>query len=306
MKTLLKKIWEILLPSFLQIFIYEKFYVKITNSISRERRKRAKRIVNFFQDENNQKNYPEEYTNAANWIKKNGYNAMPYDFIKEYQKKKIKVFEDAGFKYIIHENKRLYFPKNRPLVKCLKLYKGLSHEQDKRSPHRYNYSWFQERKGWTLLDIGAAEGIFALSVIDYVDKVYLFECDDYWIEALNKTFEPYKDKVEIIKAYVSDENTESTVTLDFFMKNVEYVNCYIKMDIEGYEVKVLDGAKDFLKNCNNIFISTCVYHRDEHEKEINSTLTDKGFSCTLTNGLIALGSNPPYFRKGVLYASKTN
>ena len=55
----------------------------------------------------------------------------------------------------------------------------------------------------TLLDVGAAEGFFALSVIEHVKEIILFECDVEWIKALEATFKPWKDKVFIINKYVS-------------------------------------------------------------------------------------------------------
>lgn len=46
-----------------------------------------------------------------------------------------------------------------------------------------------------IADIGSAEGNFSLSNIENVKKVYLFESDKEWIEALEATFRPWRDKV---------------------------------------------------------------------------------------------------------------
>ncbi len=67
-----------------------------------------------------------------------------------------------------------------------------------------------------LSDIGAAEGNFSLSVIDKVQHVYLFETDNDWIEALEKTFEPWKEKVSIIHKFVGNKDTDTCITLDSF------------------------------------------------------------------------------------------
>jgi 16S rRNA A1518/A1519 N6-dimethyltransferase RsmA/KsgA/DIM1 with predicted DNA glycosylase/AP lyase activity len=40
-----------------------------------------------------------------------------------------------------------------------------------------------------------------------VNRIYMFEYDKEWIAALETTFEPYKDKVEIINKYVSNKMT---------------------------------------------------------------------------------------------------
>ena len=78
------------------------------------------------------------------------------------------------------------------------VYRGLLIEQDKRSAHRYVDS-YEELKGKTLLDIGAAEAIFTLDTIECIDHAYLFECDESWIEALEATFAPYKEKITIVR-----------------------------------------------------------------------------------------------------------
>ena len=83
-------------------------------------------------------------------------------------------------------------------------------EQDHRSPHRY-FDHIEEFKDKVLLDVGAAEGILSLMAIEQVKHVYLFECSEDWIDALNKTFEPWKDKVTIIKKFVSDKDDENNV-----------------------------------------------------------------------------------------------
>ena len=42
---------------------------------------------------------------------------------------------------------------------------------------------------------------------------------------------------------------------------------FVKMDIEGAEVSVLKGSLDFLKECSNLKIACCTYHR-EHDAHI--------------------------------------
>ena len=91
-------------------------------------------------------------------------------------------------------------------------YRGLLIEQDKRSAHRYVDS-YEELKGETLLDIGAAEAVFTLDTIDYIDRAYLFECDEAWIEALEATFAPWNDKIMIVRKYVSDVDDDNNLSL---------------------------------------------------------------------------------------------
>jgi predicted RNA methylase len=174
------------------------------------------------------------------------------------------------------------------------LYRSLIIEQDIESPHRYVKS-YKELEGKTLLDIGAAEGIFALDTIDYVKKVYLFECEREWIEPLQLTFNPWKDKVEIVEKYVSENNSEKCVTLDTFMKEKEKDNIHIKMDIEGAEQSALKGAKKLLSNNKPISFSVCTYHKAEDAKVISSFFESLGYTYEFTKGYFFIGEP----RKGI-------
>ena len=94
---------------------------------------------------------------------------------------------------------------------------------------------YEELKGETLLDIGAAEAVFTLDTIDYIDRAYLFECDEAWIEALEATFAPWNDKIMIVRKYVSDVDDDNNITLDTFFQDEgrPIDNLFLKMDIEG-------------------------------------------------------------------------
>lgn len=118
--------------------------------------------------------------------------------------------------FVMHHGKKLYF--GRDMVDYVSsIYKGLLIEQDRRSAHRYVDS-YSELADKVLLDIGAAEAIFTLDTIEYVKHAFLFECDEKWLEALTATFAPWKDKVTIVRKYVSDVDDENNVSLDTFLK----------------------------------------------------------------------------------------
>ena len=53
-----------------------------------------------------------------------------------------------------------------------------------------------------VVDIGAADGNFGLSIIEKVSKLYLFEPQKSWHKALQATFKPWEDKVEIVSKMV--------------------------------------------------------------------------------------------------------
>ena len=109
-------------------------------------------------------------------------------------------------------------------------------------------------------DIGSAEGNFSLSIIDKVKKIYLFESDPEIIQALRVTFEPWKEKVIIVNKYVSDETDDNFITLDSFFADKE-APTFLKIDVEGAEYAVLQGAKNILSTTKQMKIAIAAYHR---------------------------------------------
>ena len=131
-----------------------------------------------------------------------------------------------------------------------------------------------------IADIGAAEGFLSLELIDNVDKIYLFECDDEWIEAVNNTFKNFKDKVEIVKKYVSNINNEDNITLDTFFENKKID--FIKADIEGAELSMLIGGVQTFKKIQRAVI--CTYHRQDDAESIKSFLIKGKFKVGFSDG----------------------
>jgi hypothetical protein len=232
---------------------------------------------------------------------KHGLTFFPYPFALRYKKLHVDRHFDTRFKlpYVIHSGKKLYFPQSYANCNKKKLddyYKSLIIEQDVTSPHRYVKD-INRLKGKTLLDIGAAEAIFSLDAIEPVNHIYIFECDTAWIEALNATFAPWKDKVTIVHKYVSDNNDENTITLDHFLKDKDKTNLFLKMDIEGYEQAALRGASNLLREANDIDFSICTYHKKNDAVEIADILHSYGFECEQTEGYLYLEKD---FRKVII------
>lgn len=210
----------------------------------------------------------------------------PYPWKKEYDLHKCEVYVDEknALPYVTHNGKKLYF--KRDMVSMVEsAYRGLLIEQDKRSAHRYVGS-YEDLKGKTLLDIGAAEAIFTLDTIDYIDHAYLFECDDAWIEALNATFAPWKNKITIIRKYVSDVDDENNMTLDTFFEDKDNGHLFLKMDIEGYERKALKGAIALLNLSKNVSGSVCIYHHHDDECVIGNMLSQIGLKTEIQPGYL--------------------
>jgi hypothetical protein len=95
-------------------------------------------------------------------------------------------------RYVLHENKRLYFPEAWETEFIRAYYNGLCIEQDKDSPHRYEVGGYVVQEGDVIADVGTAEGIWALNNAEKAEKLYLFEHDREWIKVLCKTFYPRK------------------------------------------------------------------------------------------------------------------
>jgi len=235
---------------------------------------------------------------------KYGLTPYPYPFILEYKKMPIKCFFDEQLKmhYVIHSGKKLYFQKSYREKEIILLYKDLLIEQDEHSPHQYVKN-INRLKGKILLDIGAAEALFSLEAIELVNHVYIFECDENWIEALNATFAPWKNKVAIIRKYVSDINDENNITIDHFLEDKEKTNLFFKMDIEGYESAALRGASNTLKKAPDIDFAICTYHRKEDADEIAKTLQSYHLDYEQTDGYLCYGND---LRKAILRSVNIN
>jgi len=250
-----------------------------------------------------------EILEIINYFKKQRFSIFPYEFTRKYHASDIDVFFDETAKthYVMHENKRLYFPEDWEVDNISAYYNGLCVEQDKDSPHRYESDGYVVQKNDIIADIGAAEGIWALSNAEKAEKIYLFECDQKWIKALQKTFEPWKEKVVIVDKYVSNNNNEKNITLDVFFdkKKIDF----IKADIEGMEIKLLEGSKDLLSYNKILKIILCAYHSKNDGMEIKEILERNGFKTEFSKRYMLFiydqGLEKPYIRRGLVRAIKS-
>ena len=152
-----------------------------------------------------------------------------------------------------------------------------------------------------------AEGIWALTYAEKAARIYLFECDSMWFEALHKTFEPWKEKVFFVNKFVSDTNDDGKVTLDEFFKDKE-IN-FIKADIKGSEIQMLKGAKSILSRIDNLSLLLCAYHGHDHAEIIKAILEKNGFETEFSNRYMLIIDNDlrePYIRRGIIRARKNH
>ncbi len=251
-----------------------------------------------------------ERNEVVEYVKENGVQIFPYHFIKNYQQDAIEVFhdDDCGMKYVLQDGKRLYFKRKWSVQRIKKSYHDLTLEQDPMSPHRYLSSSFNLQENDVLADFGAAEGNFTLSVIENIKKAYLFEYDPEWIEALQMTFKPWKDKVEIVPKFVSDKNDTKHCSGDVFFEGKELT--FMKIDVDGGERGLLKGFEETIDQAQTMKIALCTYHQHDDEKEFTAWLTSKNYEVVPSKGYMIFHYDKklkaPYIRRALVRATKNS
>lgn len=224
-----------------------------------------------------------------------------------------RVFWDTenNMPYVLYNDKRLYYPREykgffvKENMLYVRSYREM--EQHEGSPHRYLTQEICIKEGDVVVDAGAREGDFALPYIDMIKKLYLFECDPEWIRALKLTYKDYHDKIVIIPKMLSDVVNDETTTLSEILAD-EKIN-FIKMDIEGSEVKALRASKELLMK-NDIRCAICCYHKKNDRRDIEQILIESGYQCSESEGYVVFVADPDIFRdadfrKGIVYAVKS-
>ena len=223
-------------------------------------------------------------------------------------------FDDSlRLPYVIHKGKHLYFPRKYSVAQAVVAYKGyicgdrLLGKGEDFAPHQYQSKDFQVHDGDVVVDVGCAEALFSLDVIEQASKVYLIERDGIWKAPLLATFAPYKDKVVFVQKLVSDKDGRATVSLPSLLKSETASPLFIKMDIEGYEPKVVRTLLPLLRERDGITLSCCTYHNNEDATILEQLFQQVGYRYEFSKGymLFARYDQPaaPYFRHGVIRAS---
>ncbi|MBC7695213.1 MAG: dimethyladenosine transferase [Burkholderiales bacterium] len=252
-----------------------------------------------------------EIAEVLNYLKRKPLRIFPYAFVDDYNPKKIEVLYDEsnGLHYVMHENKKLYFKRTWSSDTIRGKYNDLLIEQDHRSPHCYlNNDFFLESDDM-VADIGAAEGIFALSVIEKVQKVFLFETDLEWIEALTATFKPWGNKIEIIHKFVSETNDSKNCSLDEFCASENMEFSMLKVDVDGAELALINGADAIFSTKKKIKIAICTYHNAIDESQFRKVFEDRfNMKVQPSLGYMIFHYDPclsaPYLRRGLIRAKK--
>jgi len=302
MKDFLKSQYRNFLPFSFRVKIRK---IKYTYDLKKLR----KRIIGYY-SKMPSGNITNEQLEVLEFIKNNQVCNFPYTFTFGYDAEKIKVFKDENINlnYVFLDSKRLYFKRSWTEDYIKNYYNLLLIEQNERSPHRYLTDDFFVENNSVIVDVGVAEGNFSLGQIEKVKKIYLFETDYEWIEALNATFEPWKEKVEIINKYASNNNNGHNISLDSFLINKEKLD-FLKIDVDGAEAEVLEGCEKLLNDGTSLKIALCTYHKQNDGTTFSKLLEDNGFNVSFSNGYMifinhGLDLKAPYLRRGLIRATK--
>lgn len=242
------------------------------------------------------------------YLKSHKLDFFNYNFREKYEEFDCEVFFEDGFFYLMHHGKKLFMsPKYNTKEKVLQYYRSLLLEQEATSPHRYCTDSFNVSSNAVVIDGGAAEGMFSLDVIDRVRKIYMFESDKAWCEALTKTFEKYKEKVMIINKAISNYTDNDTLKIDDLIE-AESID-FIKLDIEGEEFYALEGAERLIKRSPKIRCAVCTYHQEHAYYAIKQRLEEMGLECTNSTGYMWFREHfnkmrAPVLRRGLIRAEK--
>jgi len=233
---------------------------------------------------------------------------FPYSFTEDYISSEIEVYNDKalGLFYVLHDNKKLYYSRDyKTEASVRENYNYIRIEQDKKSPHCYMTSEFKVCDKDVVFDIGAAEGNFSLEIVEKASALYIFESNNNWIEALQATFEPWKQKVHIINKFVTDIQNDKCISLSSFIGDIPV--SFIKMDVEGAEVGILRNVKSVLNESPFIKLAVCTYHNNSDAHQIENIFDECGYRYSYSNGFVLFIHSrltPPYFRKGMIRAQK--
>jgi hypothetical protein len=236
-----------------------------------------------------------------------------YPYMSKYLYRRVKVTHDCEKKlyYVItEEGHRLYFKRGLSKKEVALMYNGLCAEQDELSPHNYDFDHLLIQPDTVIADIGCAEGNFSLKYIDKIKKLYLFESEHEWFEALEATFRPWAEKVVIVNKYVSDRHEGAFVSLDKYFQDKEKPTL-LKADVEGAENDVLLGSDQILnEGIKDILL--CTYHRGGDAQYLSGRLLEKRYEVKFSPGrMLFIWEKEDYhleapfdFRKGLIHALK--
>lgn len=297
-------------------YIYKKYTPEIIVQARAESQNRKRfthlhnKILEYLKSKLSDNSISIEEKTILNYLQSHFLSVFPYSFADKYNYKDVDVIRDRkhDMYYVIWNGKKLYFKNDMAPIDIKRAVCALMQEQDNASPHRYLTNDFYVQDDSVIIDVGAAEGNFSLDHIEKARKIYVIEADPKWKRALELTFAPWKEKVEIIYKFASDVSDENSITINDIYKKEGKVD-FIKIDVEGAEEKVINGASDRIKNNQSkLHLVVCTYHRQDDAERLQTLLNKLGFNTKFSDGYMFFiydkHQEAPYMRKGLLRAVK--
>jgi FkbM family methyltransferase len=170
--------------------------------------------------------------------------------------------------------------------------------------------------GRLLVDVGAHVGTWSLRGSRVFDKVVVFEPTERTVNVLRKNLEINKvenvtvlqvalgdgsDKWGVVRRFGLAPGTNSLANTLYPSRKGRFVNRtnlatldsfrlspdLLKVDVEGYGVKVLDGARETLKRTRKVVFE--VHAPDEDLWAVTTRLVSAGLQCTINHAGPRLG-----------------
>ncbi len=253
----------------------------------------------------------DEYGEILDVVTKEPCSLIPYKYVEDYKKMPVDVDTDehCGLPFATLAGAKVYFPGDFSCKQIRQCVRQSLWEQAPQSPHRYFHDSQKPFSGRYALLAGASDCIYALKIIPYFDKVFLFEPDCRWHAPMKATLAAFDDKTNIVPKRVGAGTSEKEVSLDQFFDGEHEKVDYIQADIEGAEMALLQGAEKLIEKSSRLAVSICCYHHAYDEKHLGDFLSARGLTVKPSAGyMLAFMQYPlhyPYLRRGVLYGSKT-
>lgn len=154
--------------------------------------------------------------------------------------------------------------------------------------------WFRRlvKPGYRSFDVGGLGGYDALllSKLSGGGRVISFECEDLALAEMRDTFDLNPYPIAAVKAFVSDQNTETDMTLDRAAEQF-FIPDFIKIDIEGAEARALSGAAKIIAERKPSMIVEV--HGQDIENQCTSLLKGYGYSPRIVNRIKIMAENRP-------------
>ena len=164
-----------------------------------------------------------------------------------------------------------------------------------------------------VLDCGAAEGLFALRVLERCRAVVMIEPLPLFVDCLNKTFAG-EAKARVVAAALADRCGHSfleedgpssriadggsgtsveVITVDELCSRLDLVPTYIKADLEGFEPGMIRGARETIRR-HKPRLAVTTYDRRDIAAEVSSLLRSFNPSYSIRTKGMMPGTGTPF------------